>query len=341
MKVTEFDFRLPDSLIARDPHIPRDACRLLVLHRNTNDIEHRRFYDLPEFLFEGDLLLLNNTKVFPARLRGTKHTGGKIDLLLVKELEPNVWEVLSRGWYTGRIRIAERLSGEMHDGKVIKFDVNEEDFSDHLWRVGEMPLPPYIKRPPSEADKEWYQTVYAEEIGSIAAPTAGLHFTRQLLAALERKGVLICSLTLHVGTGTFKVVTAEDVEEHDMDMEHFEIRREVIDTVKKVKQSGRRVIAVGTTTTRAIEGFMNGMWQKTVSDASRNSTLRGATDIFIYPGYRFTVLDSLITNFHLPRSTPLMLTSAFCGTEKLMDAYRGALTEGYRFFTYGDAMLIL
>jgi len=339
MKVTEFDFCLPDSLIAKDPQIPRDACRLLVLRRNTKDIEHRRFYDLPEFLFQGDLLLLNNTKVFPARLRGSKQTGGKIELLLVKELEPNVWEVLSRGSYTGRVRMSGGLSGEVRDGKAIKFDVNEGESHDYLWRAGEMPLPPYIKRMPSEADKEWYQTVYADEMGSIAAPTAGLHFTRELLGNLERKGVLVRCLTLHVGTGTFKPVAAEDVEDHTMDMERFEIRREVIETVQKVKQAGRRVIAVGTTTTRAIEGFMSGM--QTVADASQNGSLRGATGIFIYPGYRFRVLDSLVTNFHLPRSTPFMLTSAFCGTEKLMDAYRGAMSESYRFFSYGDAMLIL
>jgi S-adenosylmethionine:tRNA ribosyltransferase-isomerase len=176
-------------------------------------------------------------------------------------------------------------------------------------------------------------------MGSIAAPTAGLHFTRELLGNLERKGVLVRCLTLHVGTGTFKPVAAEDVEDHTMDMERFEIRREVIETVQKVKQAGRRVIAVGTTTTRAIEGFMSGM--QTVADASQNGSLRGATGIFIYPGYRFRVLDSLVTNFHLPRSTPFMLTSAFCGTEKLMDAYRGAMSESYRFFSYGDAMLIL
>ncbi|HAM49481.1 MAG TPA: tRNA preQ1(34) S-adenosylmethionine ribosyltransferase-isomerase QueA [Nitrospiraceae bacterium] len=341
MKVTEFDFHLPDSLIAKDPHIPRDACRLLILHRDTTDIEHRKFYDLPEFLSRGDLLLLNNTKVLPARLSGSKQTGGKIQLLLVKELEPNVWEVLSRGSYTGRVLISGGLSGEMRAGKIIRFDVDEGDCSDYLWRVGEMPLPPYIKRMPSDADKQWYQTVYADEIGSIAAPTAGLHFSRELLGTLESKGVLISFLTLHIGTGTFKPVTAQDVEDHVMDREHFEIRRDVIETVKRVKQAGKRVIAVGTTATRAIEGFMSGRWRQTVSDVSRNGSLRGTTDIFIYPGYRFRVLDSLVTNFHLPRSTPFMLTSAFCGTEKLLGAYRDAVSEGYRFFSYGDAMLIL
>ncbi len=363
MKVTEFDFRLPESFIALTPVIPRDTCRLLVLRRESGDIAHRRFRELPEFLSEGDLLLLNNTKVFPARITGTKETGGKIEILLVKEREPDVWEILSRGKYTGSIRISDELSGEMCEGNILRLAAGGNSSSaDAIGKAGLMPLPPYIKRMPTEADKEWYQTIYAERMGSIAAPTAGLHFTRDLMEEIEKKGVIIRSLTLHVGPGTFKPMHTDNIEDHTMDGEYFEIGSGLVDMMRRVKKAGRRVITVGTTTTRAMEGYVSGRWsadylgesirsfsfltrerrKNTEEERGDNSSpIRGHTDLYIYPGYSFRAADSLITNFHLPRSTPLMLTSALCGPENLMNAYRHAIAVGYRFFSYGDAMLIL
>jgi len=352
MKVTDLDFTLPESLIALRPVLPRDTCRLLVLYKD-GSVEHTKFSCLHQFLQEGDLLLLNDTKVFPARLTGTKKTGGKIELLLVRELEPGLWEVLTREKYTGSVFISEELTGELFQGGSLRISFHPPgqvhyegvtpDFMDTVWKTGSMPLPPYIKRKPDELDKEWYQTVYAEHVGSIAAPTAGLHFTRELIGSLEEKGVLIRFLTLHVGTGTFKPLRVKTVEEHSMDAEYFQINKSLIDTIDKVKGSGRRVIAVGTTTTRAIEGFASDRWKPVEGKGafSKNGYIQGSSDIFIYPGYSFKVVDSLITNFHLPRSTPLMLTSAFCGVKNLMNAYQSALSRGYRFFSYGDAMLVL
>ncbi|HET6514417.1 MAG TPA: tRNA preQ1(34) S-adenosylmethionine ribosyltransferase-isomerase QueA [Thermodesulfovibrionales bacterium] len=344
MKVTDFDFDLPDSLIALQPSSTRDGCRLLILRRDDGSIEHRRFSDLPEFVSAGDLLLLNSTKVFPARMRGTKRTGGKLDILLVRELEPGLWEVLSKGRYSGMLRLSHELSGEVVDGKIMRFEMSGDPLFRAIWNAGQMPLPPYIKRNPTEEDREWYQTVYADEVGSIAAPTAGLHFTGELIASLEEKGVEVRFLTLHVGTGTFKPVKAETVRQHVMEAEYVEFDRSLIDTITGVKRSGKRVIAVGTTTTRAIEGYCSGVFTRADSD-SREEEWRqrvcGYTDIFIYPGYEFKVVDALITNFHLPRSTPLMLTSAFSSLEKIMDSYCSAVSVGYRFFSYGDAMLIL
>lgn len=357
MKASDFDFHLPESRIALRPAVPRDSSKLLVLHRD-GSIEHRSFSHLPEYLDRGDLLLLNNTKVFPARLKGTKKTGGKIEMLLVRELKSGVWEVLSRGRYTGTVRISEELSGDMLDGSSITFkSINasgnagaSSDLMEVLWKVGLMPLPPYIKREPDDRDKESYQTVYADRPGSIAAPTAGLHFTDELIAGLKKKGIIIRFLTLHVGVGTFKPIRVGNLRDHTMDAELFEIEMSLKRTIKSVKAQGRRIISVGTTTTRAIEGFLGGRYERIDPGKRRNGgrepsprkmKICGATDIFIYPGYPFRVVDSLITNFHLPGSTPLMLTSAFGGMKNLMGAYKCAISEGYRFFSYGDAMLIL
>lgn len=355
MRVTDFDFHLPESLIALKPVIPRDECRLLTLDRD-GGTEHRKFLDLHEYLDEGDLLVLNNTRVFPAKLTGKKPTGGKLDILLVKEIENNVWEILSRERYSGSIYISDRLSGKVAEGRVLTFNStsgNPSAAMKYIWEAGQMPLPPYIKRQPADEDKDWYQTVYAENPGSIAAPTAGIHFTEGLMAGLVKKGVLVRYITLHIGTGTFKPIRAETVENHAMDPEYFEIDATLIDTIQSVKSSGKRVITVGTTTTRAIEGYASGRYTPS-SDQSpipnpptvgwtepQSPIIRGTTDIFIYPGYKFRFVDSLITNFHTPRSTPLMLTAAFCGTKKLMEVYGSAMDMGYRFFSYGDAMLIL
>jgi S-adenosylmethionine:tRNA ribosyltransferase-isomerase len=367
MKAADFDFHLPEGLIAKKPSDKRGLSRLLVLHRN-GEIEHRTFSNLPAYLNESDLLLLNNTKVFPARLTGIKPTGGRFEFLLVKEIGIDKWEILSRGKYRGEISIAEGFSANIENQTAL-FSYSG-DLMENLWRYGDMPLPPYIKRKPEPADREWYQTVYAEKEGSIAAPTAGLHFTSGLIEKIKDKGVKVKALTLHVGTGTFKPIKTENLNEHCMDKEYFEMGKEIIEEIKKTKASGKRVFSVGTTTTRAIEGYMSGRWQPVNEKGSRarvsvNSdsvseklTLKtdtnlstrnlkpyqlisGYTNIFIYPGYEFRVVDSLITNFHLPGSTPLMLASAFCGAEKLRGAYSAAVSQKYRFFSYGDAMLIL
>ncbi|MEK6672308.1 MAG: tRNA preQ1(34) S-adenosylmethionine ribosyltransferase-isomerase QueA [Nitrospirota bacterium] len=376
MKVTDFSFDLPESLIATKPVVPRDGCRLLVLHKN-GTLEHRIFHNLPEYLEEGDLLLLNNTRVLPARLTGEKNTGGKIEILLVRELEPETWEILSRERYSGMVYFNDELSGEIPptngSGKrAIKFmrsydTSGNNGIMESVFRLGQMPLPPYIKRRPLEEDREWYQTVYAEDAGSIAAPTAGLHFTDELMHNIRGRGVSVRFITLHIGRGTFKPVTVEDIREHSMDAEYFEMDKETIDTIMEAKALGKRVLAAGTTTTRAIEGYLSGRYKESQGSGLRgqgsddnnqgagnienNSALctphsafkkiRGFTDIFIYPGYEFRAVDSLITNFHLPGSTPMMLTSAFCNRERLMKTYESAVSMGYRFFSYGDAMLIL
>lgn len=362
MRASEFNFHLPQSFIALRPVIPRDSCRLLVLHKN-GSLEHRKFFNLPEYLSEGDLLVLNDTRVLPARLIGRKRTGGKIEFLLVKELEPGAWEVLSRERYTGKIFLSEDIEAEMSEGKTVMFRTTpsrwshensstvrgsscRENLLEKLREVGLMPLPPYIKRKPDHLDESAYQTVYSKKTGSIAAPTAGLHFTSKLLAEIERKGVIIRFLTLHIGPGTFKPIRAENLADHRMDAERFEMDTSLIETIRMVKRSGRKLIAVGTTTTRVIEGFFSDNWSGRGNHDGENGSnnalfIGGYTDIFIYPGYRFGLVDSLLTNFHLPGSTPLMLTAAICGKDKLMDAYASAISAGYRFFSYGDAMLIL
>jgi S-adenosylmethionine:tRNA ribosyltransferase-isomerase len=348
MKAADFDFHLPEGLIAKKPSDKRDLSRLLVFHKN-GKIEHRIFGNLPDYLNEGDLLLLNNTKVFPARLTGIKPTGERFEFLLVKEISIDKWEILSRGKYRGEISIAEEFSADI-ENETARFSYSG-DFMGNVWRYGDMPLPPYIKRKPEPADREWYQTVYAEKEGSIAAPTAGMHFTGELIDTIKDKGVKVRRLTLHVGIGTFRPIKTGHLSEHSMDAEYFEIGKEIIEDIKKTKASGKRVLSVGTTTTRAIEGYMSGKYSPIHSprrvaggDPFTHSPvrlIRGHTNIFIYPGYEFRVVDSLITNFHLPGSTPLMLASAFCGAEKLRGAYSAAVSQKYRFFSYGDAMLIL
>lgn len=346
MKAADFDFHLPEGLIAKKPSDKRDLSRLLVLHKN-GKIEHRIFGNLPDYLNEGDLLLLNNTKVFSARLTGIKPTGGRFEFLLVKEIGIDKWGILSRGKYRGKISIAEGFSAYIENQTAL-FSYSG-DLMENLWRYGDMPLPPYIKRKPEPADREWYQTVYAEKEGSIAAPTAGLHFTSELIKKIKDRGVKVRCLTLHVGIGTFKPIKTEDLSEHSMDAEYFEIGKEIIEDIKKTKAYGKRVFSVGTTTTRAIEGYCSGKYSpihrfSSASGGHADSPIQpicGYTNIFIYPGYEFRVVDSLITNFHLPCSTPLMLASAFCGAEKLRGAYSTAVSQKYRFFSYGDAMLIL
>lgn len=335
MKVTDFDFFLPPHLIAERPLQERTGSRLLVIHRDSM-IEHKRFSDLPSHLDKGDMLLINNTKVFPARFIGFKQNGTMIEILLVRRINNAVWEVLSKGNFTGTLKISDDLQIEIHNGKRAQFACSGNS-NDIIWKYGNMPLPPYIKRLPDELDKESYQTVFAKQEGSIAAPTAGLHFTDALLKEITAKGIMLRELTLHVGVGTFRPIRTELLEEHSMDNEYFEIDKRLISEIREIKASGKRVISVGTTTTRAIEGYASG--RRNV--IAQNGRMQGTTDIFIYPGYIFKIVDSLITNFHLPRSTPLMLASALCTWGNLSRAYKEAIARGYRFLSYGDAMLIL
>jgi S-adenosylmethionine:tRNA ribosyltransferase-isomerase len=335
MKVTDFDYFLPENLIAKWPLKERSSSRLLVLNRD-GTIEHKHFSDLTLYLNKGDLLLMNNTKVFPARLTGFKKNGDSLEILLVRKQADNLWEVLSKGKFTGKLKVSGDMYLELYNGKTAHFKYSG-DFMDIIREKGNMPLPPYIRRSPDKSDKERYQTVFACKEGSIAAPTAGLHFTDKLLNVISSKGIHIRELTLHVGVGTFSPIRTENAEGHSMDPEYFEIDKELISEIKSAKAAGKRVISVGTTTTRAIEGYISGKCNVT----SQNGKLKGTTDTFIYPGYNFRIVDSLITNFHLPRSTPLMLTSALCSREKLLKAYKEAVARRYRFLSYGDAMLIL
>lgn len=354
MRTADLDFHLPKDLIALRPSEKRDNSKLLVLHRD-GSIEHRRFFDIAEYLKEGDMLILNNTKVFPARIIATKPSGSKIDVLLIKDTnEDGIWEIMCRGRFNGIVTIGDGIRAEVwiedvksqESKKFLRFlNIKPLEVQDVLWQYGRMPLPPYINRMPDDEDKQRYQTVYAEHQGSIAAPTAGLHFTDELLNKIKDKGVSVEALTLHVGAGTFRPIKVEYLEDHKMDSEYFEIKSSLANKMQKAKESGGRLITVGTTTTRAIEAVVSGQWsavssQKNISNGL-NGSLKGCTDIFIYPGYKFNAVDSLITNFHLPRSTPLMLVSALSDFKKILHAYKEAIAVGYRFFSYGDAMLIL
>lgn len=340
MKTSDFDYYLPEELIAQTPAEPRDSSRLLVYDRKTKEILHRHFYDLPEFLKAGDLLVRNNTKVLPARLFGYTEHGGKVEILLLKRYNLTDWEVLvkpGKKAKTGtKLVINEELSAEILEnveeigGRKARFFFDGV-FEDIISRVGEMPLPPYITEKLKDGTR--YQTVYAKENGSAAAPTAGLHFTERLLAELEGKGVEIADVLLHVGLGTFRPVKAEEVTEHHMHSEYYEIGEDAAEKINRAKREDRRVIAVGTTCVRTLESAAdeNGFVKPVKAD----------TDIFIYPPYKFRCVDALITNFHLPKSTLLMLVSAFSSREEMLSLYETAVKERYRFFSFGDATLLL
>jgi S-adenosylmethionine:tRNA ribosyltransferase-isomerase len=349
MKTADFDFELPQELIALRPAPERDSSRLLVLRRG-GGLEHRRFSAVKEYMQAGDMLLLNDTRVLPVRLIGRKPSGGKADVILVRECSAGLWEVLCRGGYEGPVSFRGGVTAEISfgapepggagSGRYLRFSGDVPgDIKEILALCGAMPLPPYIKRSPDEDDMKRYQTVYAANPGSIAAPTAGLHFTRGLLQDIAASGVKIKYITLHVGPGTFKPIVAESVGDHRMLAEYFEAAADLPQEIAGVKAAGRRVFTVGTTATRAAEGLLNGVY--TPAGDGREGVICGYTDIFIYPGHRFLAPDALLTNFHLPKSTPLMLAAAFCGFDNLMRAYREAIAGGYRFFSYGDAMLIL
>lgn len=340
MKTSDFYFDLPEELIAQDPLEDRSSSRLLVLNKETGDITHKVFKDIKGYLKAGDCLVLNNTKVIPARLIGEKEgTGAKIELLLLKRFEGDVWETLvkpgkkakpgTRIVFGGGLLVGEITEVIEEGNRHVKF-YYEGIFEEILDQLGQMPLPPYITH--QLQDKNRYQTVYAKYEGSAAAPTAGLHFTKELLQELKDMGVIIASVTLHVGLGTFRPVKVDDVTQHHMHSEFYQVFPEEAEKINSAKREGRRVICVGTTSCRTIE-----------SAADENGVVQpgsGDTEIFIYPGYQFTVLDCLITNFHLPESTLLMLVSALAGKEHIMDAYKEAVEQRYRFFSFGDAMFI-
>lgn len=340
MHISEFDYYLPEELIAQEPLPDRDQSRLLVLHRESGQIEHRHFAGILTYLREGDVLVSNNTRVIPARIFGRKEgTGALIEVFLLRQLEQKKWEVLVRPGK--RVKPGTRIifgAGELvgipiettaSGGRIMEFQY-EGIFQEILSRLGQVPLPPYIKK--QLADPERYQTVYAKEPGSAAAPTAGLHFTPALIDAVRAQGVEWVELLLHVGLGTFRPVKEEDILQHKMHAEYFEITEQAAEKINRALAEKRRVIAVGTTSTRALESAFA---------ADKVQAGNGWTDIYIYPGYQFKVISGLITNFHLPKSTLIMLVSALAGREKIMQAYAEAVRERYRFFSFGDAMFIL
>jgi len=342
MRVEEFDYHLPASLIAQYPSPQRGETSLMVLHRQTGAIEHRAFGEITQYLNPSDLLVMNNTRVLPARLFGKKETGGRVEMLLIPSWNgiEGEWKALIKGG--GKLKRGAQIRFDQgHEGEVgeVKDGIGKFSFSgqaevtDILLKIGHVPLPPYIKRADEPLDRERYQTVFAERDGSIAAPTAGLHFTHSLLQSLRENGVRTTTVTLHVGIGTFAPVKARDVEDHIMEAEWIEISEDTTREIEDTKARGGKVIAVGTTTTRALESFSAG--------SGGVKPGKGTTSLFIYPPYRFKVIDGLVTNFHLPKSTLVMLTSAFAGRDLLMKAYQEAIRRKYRFYSYGDAMLIL
>ena len=338
MDINDFDYYLPKELIAQTPLEKRDESRLLVLDKTTGELEHKKFYDIIDYLLKDDVLVLNNTKVIPARLHGTKEdTNALIEVLLLKEMSDDTWECLAkpaRRIKEGTIvtfgdgRLKAKCVKVLDDGLRHFKMIYEGIFLEVLDSLGEMPLPPYIHE--KLQDKDRYQTVYAKEAGSAAAPTAGLHFTKELLKKIEDKGIKILYVTLHVGLGTFRPVEEDTIEDHKMHSEFYQISKEVADELNKAIKNGKRIVSVGTTSCRTLEAAYDNGYKET----------SGWTDIFIYPGYKFKAVNALITNFHLPKSTLVMLVSALAGRENILNAYQKAVEEKYRFFSFGDAMFI-
>ena len=340
MKVTEFDYELPEELIAQTPIEKRDESRLMVLNRKNNTIEHKTFKDIIDYLEPGDCLVRNNTKVIPARIYGKKETGANIEFLLLNNIEGDIWETIVRPGNKlhigtkvifGNGLLTAEILDTMPGGTRKVLFTYKGIFNEILDKIGLMPLPPYIHEELKEKDR--YQTVYAKYEGSAAAPTAGLHFTNELLEKIEQKGIDIANVTLHVGIGTFRPVKEDTVEAHEMHSEHFYIKQEDCDKINKAKKNGKRVIAVGTTSCRVLETIAN-------PENGTVEPIEGDTQIFIYPGYTFKCIDGLITNFHLPESTLVMLVSALAGREYILKAYNEAVKEEYKFFSFGDAMFI-
>ena len=345
MRLSDFDFSLPEELIAQVPAQRRDASRLMCIERSTDTVTSQQFGDIVDAFRAGDVLVVNDTQVIPARLYGHKPSGGQVEVLLVRRCQESLaaheWLCMTRSSKSlavgTRVHFDSRLSAEVlepHDEflRRVRFDCCG-DFFDLLDEIGHLPLPPYIRRPDTVADRSRYQTVYARQKGAVAAPTAGLHFTEDILQQIRSRGVDICNLTLHVGPGTFLPVRVDDVHKHKMHSEYYSIPQQTAATVNEARRRGGRVFALGTTVTRAME--------TAATDGDILNEGCGDSDIFIVPGYRFKIVDALITNFHLPKSTLLMLVSAFAGHERILDAYKQAVAEKYRFFSYGDCMLIL
>lgn len=341
MKTSDFYYDLPKELIAQTPVEPRDSSRMLILNRTDGTVVHKHFYDIIDYLNEGDLIVANDSRVLPARIYGVKaETGARVEFLLLRQISGNRWETLCKPGRKARegarfsfgdgILTATVAEVKEDGNRVVDFDCDENFFA-ALDKIGKMPLPPYITE--ELKDQERYQTVYSHELGSAAAPTAGLHFTEELMAKIKAKGVKIAYVTLHVGLGTFRPVKVDDVTQHKMHSEHYEIPEETARLINETKQNGGRLIAIGTTSCRTLESV--------ATQYGKIIPCEGFTDIFIYPGYRFKVLDGLVTNFHLPESTLIMLVSAFAGYDNVMNAYKTAVKEQYRFFSFGDAMMIL
>lgn len=345
MKLSDFKYPLPRNLIAKFPVSPRDKSRLMVLHRDTQEIELKHFCDIVDYLDEGSCLVMNETKVFPARLIGRKEkTNAKIEVFILRELskEENIWDVIvdparkvrigNKIYFDDDKFYCEVIDNTTSRGRTVRFNT-KDDFYKVINKIGKMPLPFYIKREATEKDKETYQTVYAKNIGSVAAPTAGLHFTKPLLKKIENKGIKLAYVTLHVGLGTFRSVEVEDLTKHRMDSEYYEITQQTADIINKCIAHKGKIISVGTSTTRALES--------SVTTDNLVKPAKGWTDKFIFPPYNFRVVDRLVTNFHLPSSTLLMLVSAFADRDFVMKAYKKAIKENFRFYSYGDAMLII
>lgn len=375
MRIEDFDYNLPEELIAQKPVKDRDSCRLMVLDRNTDEILNRHFYDVIEYMNPGDCLVLNDSRVIPARLYGIKEgTGAKVEFLLIKRLKDDIWEVMvrpGRRLHMGDKVIFNSDEGHGFTAEIVGYgDDGTRDvrfyydgiFMERLEEIGSMPLPPYIERASNDEDKEDYQTVYGKVEGSVASPTAGLHFTEELLKKAEAKGVKLAYLTLHVGIGTFRPVKCENIEDHHMHFEEYSISEEAAKIVNDTILSGGKIISVGTTSTRTLESAAVRLERSSSDEPDSSMTNNsnpensnskysikpyiiapgsGSTDIFIYPGYEFKIIDGLITNFHLPKSTLIMLVSALYDREHILDAYQTAVKEQYRFFSYGDAMLII
>ena len=341
MKLSDFDFELPIELIAQEPAEPRDSARLLVLDSSSGQIKHDRFSNLTDYLETGDVLVLNNSKVIPARLFGKKESGGEVEIFLNHQISENIWQVLGRKLKVGQkisfddSKLMAKVVEKKDDTYSVEFNFSGNDFIAEIQKIGHTPLPPYIQRSDNKKDKQEYQTVYAKDNGSVAAPTAGLHFTNNLLDKIQQKNVELLEVTLHVGLGTFSPVKTDNIEDHQIHSEYYSVEKSILKKIIEAKKNGRRIIAVGTTTTRVLEHI----FQKP-DLITAESNISGWTNIFIYPGYKFKCVDGLITNFHLPKSSLLMLVSALAGKEKIDRAYKEAIAEQYRFFSYGDGMFI-
>ena len=336
MRLKEFDYYLPKGLIAQKPAEPRDSSRLMVINRKTEEIEHRIFRDIVEYIDEGDLLVLNTTKVIPARLFGRKTTGAKVEVFLLEKVSNGVWKCLVKpgaklkpgAEVVFKKSLKAKIVERCPDGtRIVDFNTNNDV---EIFSYGEVPLPPYIKNP--EVDPTRYQTVFAKEEGAVAAPTAGLHFTKELIEKLKEKGVNFAEVVLHIGLGTFRPVKVENIEEHKMEEEFYMVPEETVRLIENTRKNGKRVIAVGTTVVRTLE---------TIARLPKSEKYSGKTDLFIYPPFEFKVVDALITNLHLPKSTLLMLVSAFAGLDLIKKAYKIAVEEKYRFFSFGDACFII